>query len=152
MWEAQLYRECGVDGVMVENMHDIPYLRGAVGPEVTACMARVCSEVRQAIGGIPLGVQVLAGECASCPSLSSPSSISFPSSIHPFSLHSFIHPSLHPSIHPPTLPLPNYTHPHSLPPSLPLLNCRSQQGGPSSGSSVQCRLHQSRRICVLTRS
>ena len=59
--EAKVYRDCGLDGVIVENMHDTPYLRG-VGPEVTACMSRVCVEVKQAIGGdLPLGVQILAG-------------------------------------------------------------------------------------------
>lgn len=28
--EARIYRETGVDGVIVENMHDVPYLRGEV--------------------------------------------------------------------------------------------------------------------------
>ena len=66
MREARVYRECGLDGVMLENMHDVPYVRGgAVGPEVTACMTRVCADVRQAIGGdMPLGVQILAGMLA----------------------------------------------------------------------------------------
>ena len=36
--EAQLYRETGVDGVIIENMHDVPYLRGEVGPEIVAAM------------------------------------------------------------------------------------------------------------------
>lgn len=62
--EARTYRECGVDGIIVENMHDTPYLRGhQVGPEVTACMTRVCVEVRQTLGGdLPLGVQILSGK------------------------------------------------------------------------------------------
>src|SRR4051812_40704434 len=34
--EARVYRECGVDGVIIENMHDVPYLKGEVGPEMTA--------------------------------------------------------------------------------------------------------------------
>ena len=61
--EARLYQECGLDGILVENMHDVPYLRGGVvGPEVTSCMTRVCSEVKLAIGeNMPLGVQILAG-------------------------------------------------------------------------------------------
>lgn len=60
--EARVYQECQVDGVMVENMHDTPYVREGGGPEVTACMTRVCAEVRQALGGsIPLGVQILSG-------------------------------------------------------------------------------------------
>ncbi|HEX8557704.1 MAG TPA: BtpA/SgcQ family protein, partial [Pyrinomonadaceae bacterium] len=40
--EASLYRGCGVDGLMVENMHDTPYMRGRVGPEIVAAMAVVC--------------------------------------------------------------------------------------------------------------
>ena len=60
--EAKVYQECGLDGVVVENMHDVPYVRGGVGPEITACMTRVCAEVRQAISGnISLGVQILSG-------------------------------------------------------------------------------------------
>ena len=62
--EARLYREHGLDGVIVENMHDTPYI-SSVGPEVTACMTRVCWEVRQAMGGdLPLGVQILSGKPA----------------------------------------------------------------------------------------
>ena len=57
--EAELYRECGVDGLMVENMHDTPYLRGRVGPEVVAALAVVCRAVKAA-AGLPTGVQVLA--------------------------------------------------------------------------------------------
>ena len=44
--EAALYREGGVDGLMVENMHDVPYLRGGVGPEVVAAMAVVGRAVK----------------------------------------------------------------------------------------------------------
>ena len=36
--EAAVYRECGVDGIAIENMHDVPYLRGSVGPEIVAAM------------------------------------------------------------------------------------------------------------------
>ncbi len=60
--EAGVYREAGVDALMVENMHDRPYLRGvALGSEVTAAMTRVACEVRSAVPDLPLGVQVLAG-------------------------------------------------------------------------------------------
>ena len=57
--EAQVYLNAGFTGVMIENMHDRPYLKGAVGPETVAAMAVVGSEVRRATG-LPLGVQVLA--------------------------------------------------------------------------------------------
>jgi hypothetical protein len=58
--EAALYREGGVDGLMVENMHDVPYLRGGVGPEVVAAMAVVARAVK-AEASLPVGVQILAG-------------------------------------------------------------------------------------------
>ena len=45
---------------MIENMHDRPYMRGTVGPEVVAAMATVGRELRRAVP-LPLGVQVLAG-------------------------------------------------------------------------------------------
>lgn len=58
--EARLYRDAGFDAVLIENMHDLPYLRGTVGPEITAAMAVVGRAVRDAVD-LPLGVQVLAG-------------------------------------------------------------------------------------------
>ena len=58
--EAQLYREAGVDGVIVENMHDVPYLRGEVGPEIVAAMTAICIEVKKECR-VPVGVQILAG-------------------------------------------------------------------------------------------
>ena len=58
--EAARYRDGGVDGLLVENMHDVPYLRGSVGPEVVAAMAVVARAVK-AEGRLPVGVQILAG-------------------------------------------------------------------------------------------
>jgi membrane complex biogenesis BtpA family protein len=58
--EARLYREHGFDALMIENMHDLPYLRGAVPPETVAAMTAVGREVRREVP-LPLGVQVLAG-------------------------------------------------------------------------------------------
>ena len=58
--EAKVYREAGFHGLMIENMHDRPYLKGAVGPETVAAMAAAGNEVRTAVP-LPLGVQVLAG-------------------------------------------------------------------------------------------
>lgn len=57
--EARLYAGAGFHGLMIENMHDRPYLKGAVGPEIVAAMAVVGREVRRAVP-LPLGVQVLA--------------------------------------------------------------------------------------------
>src|SRR6185503_5150425 len=58
--EAKIYRECGVDGVIIENMHDVPYMRGEVGPEIVAAMTAIGSEVKSECG-LPVGVQILAG-------------------------------------------------------------------------------------------
>lgn len=58
--EARVYRDASFTALLVENMHDRPYLRGEVGPEIVAAMARIGSEVRAA-AALPLGVQVLAG-------------------------------------------------------------------------------------------
>ena len=58
--EARMYREAGVDGVIIENMHDVPYLRGEVGPEIVAAMTAVAVEVKRECG-LPAGVQILAG-------------------------------------------------------------------------------------------
>ena len=58
--EARLLTEAGVDAILLENMHDAPYLRRRVGPEVVASMTAVAFAVR-AVTALPLGVQILAG-------------------------------------------------------------------------------------------
>src|SRR5215216_1028630 len=58
--EAKVYWECGVDGIAIENMHDVPYLRGEVGPEIVAAMALVGQAVKTE-SGLPVGIQILAG-------------------------------------------------------------------------------------------
>ncbi len=58
--ECAIYREAGVHGVALENMHDVPYLRGGVGPEITAAMTVLARAVKEA-GGLPCGIQILAG-------------------------------------------------------------------------------------------
>ncbi len=58
--EAQILREAGFDGLILENMHDRPYLNGRVGPEVVATMAIACHEVRRVVD-FPVGIQILAG-------------------------------------------------------------------------------------------
>src|ERR1051326_2288642 len=40
---ARVYKECGVDGVIIENMHDVPYLKGEVGPEIVAGLGSIGS-------------------------------------------------------------------------------------------------------------
>ncbi|EFX83456.1 hypothetical protein DAPPUDRAFT_301873 [Daphnia pulex] len=58
--EAELYLRHNLDGVIIENMHDIPYIKGPVGPEIIAAMTRICSDVKHMLPNIPCGLQVLA--------------------------------------------------------------------------------------------
>src|SRR5882724_10745794 len=58
--DARTYATAGFHGLIIENMHDRPYLKRSVGPEIGAAMAVIGAEVRRAVP-LPLGVQVLAG-------------------------------------------------------------------------------------------
>jgi len=58
--EAKLYEQHGLDAIILENMHDVPYLNQKVGPEITASMAAIAAEIKKNIS-IPCGVQILAG-------------------------------------------------------------------------------------------
>jgi membrane complex biogenesis BtpA family protein len=58
--EARWYAAGGVDGIGIENMHDVPYLRGAVGPEIVAALTVIAQAVK-AESRLPVGIQILAG-------------------------------------------------------------------------------------------
>ncbi len=59
--EAALYAEAGFHGLILENTHDRPYVKGAaVGPEIVAALGMIGAEIRRDCP-LPLGVQVLAG-------------------------------------------------------------------------------------------
>lgn len=58
--EALLYQSLGVPALMIENMHDVPYLNRNVGPEITALMTIILHEIKKQID-LPLGIQILAG-------------------------------------------------------------------------------------------
>ena len=62
--ETSLYSRLGVDGLIIENMHDTPYcLARDLEPHITACMSVVGRRVRDLVTDrtVPVGVQVLAG-------------------------------------------------------------------------------------------
>jgi len=60
--EAEAYQAAGFTGILLENMHDRPYCKGKVGPEIVAVMTAVCVAVRRQVGpGYPMGLQILAG-------------------------------------------------------------------------------------------
>lgn len=58
-YEAHLLESTGFDAILIENMHDAPYLYQTIGPEITAAMTAVCARVRAAVK-LEIGVQVLA--------------------------------------------------------------------------------------------
>ncbi|XP_044253880.1 uncharacterized protein F13E9.13, mitochondrial, partial [Tribolium madens] len=60
--DTETYLKWGLDGILVENMHDLPYIQSKhFTPETVATMTRVCAEIRRiAPEGVPCGVQVLA--------------------------------------------------------------------------------------------
>ncbi|RWS19260.1 uncharacterized protein B4U80_00137 [Leptotrombidium deliense] len=56
-----MYKKYNFDGVIVENMHDIPYVCSRdSGPEVLSVMTAVCVEVKKLLPNIACGVQILA--------------------------------------------------------------------------------------------
>lgn len=60
MEEGDLYLRAGVEAILIENMHDRPYLLRQVGPEITSFLAVIGYELKRLVK-IPCGVQVLAG-------------------------------------------------------------------------------------------
>lgn len=58
--DALTYKEAGVDALLVENMHDVPYLKGYVEPETVAAMTVVANAVKYECM-MPVGIQILAG-------------------------------------------------------------------------------------------
>jgi membrane complex biogenesis BtpA family protein len=58
--EARSLEAAGFHGLLIENMHDRPYLKRTAGPEIVASMVAVGREIRRAVP-LPLGVQILAG-------------------------------------------------------------------------------------------
>ncbi len=58
--DARLLVQGGVDAIMIENMHDRPYLNRKVGPEVVSAMTAVAAALRREFD-LPIGIQILAG-------------------------------------------------------------------------------------------
>jgi len=58
--EGRILAQAGFDAIIIENMHDRPYVHAQHGPETTAAMTRVALAVLDAVD-VPLGVQILSG-------------------------------------------------------------------------------------------
>jgi hypothetical protein len=59
--EATIYKSANIDSIMIENMHDAPYLKRSVGPEITSMMSIIGYELRKVFPDKPIGIQILAG-------------------------------------------------------------------------------------------
>lgn len=57
--EASILKGSGIDAIMIENMHDRPYMKATVGPEVVAAMTILAHEVKS-VCDLPCGIQILA--------------------------------------------------------------------------------------------
>ena len=58
--DASLLADAGFDALIIENMHDVPYLRRTVGAEIVASMSVIARALRETVD-LPLGIQILAG-------------------------------------------------------------------------------------------
>ncbi|EDV25453.1 Uncharacterized protein F13E9.13, mitochondrial [Trichoplax sp. H2] len=57
--EAEIYSKAGIDALMVENMHDVPYIKKNLGPEIVSAMSILGYEVKSKTK-LPCGLQILA--------------------------------------------------------------------------------------------
>jgi membrane complex biogenesis BtpA family protein len=57
--EAKTLKDVGFDALIIENMHDRPYINPPHPPHTTSAMTRVAVAVREAVGGMAMGIQVL---------------------------------------------------------------------------------------------
>jgi membrane complex biogenesis BtpA family protein len=74
--EARIYKDAGVDALMIENMHDVPYLKNDVGHEISTLLAIIAYLIKQETQ-LPLGVQVLAGANKAALAVAKAASIDF---------------------------------------------------------------------------
>jgi len=58
--EALIFEENGLAAVMIENMHDLPYINRNVGHEVSTLMSIIAYEIKQKTD-LKCGIQILAG-------------------------------------------------------------------------------------------
>ena len=58
--EANILQNEGFNAIIIENMHDVPYLNRNVGPEIISAFATIGTILKNQIK-IPIGIQILAG-------------------------------------------------------------------------------------------
>lgn len=57
--EARTLRDAGFDAVLIENMHDVPYVNAPHDPATVAAMTHIAGAVRSALSDTPVGIQIL---------------------------------------------------------------------------------------------
>lgn len=59
--EARVLEAAGFDAIIIENMHDIPYVHGEeLTPDITSAMTAIACSISASIS-IPFGIQILSG-------------------------------------------------------------------------------------------
>src|SRR5919108_780856 len=56
--DLEIYKQAGVDSVILENDHDLPYIQPPLDKKGIALMTNIAKEVRKRFEG-PIGVQML---------------------------------------------------------------------------------------------
>ena len=56
--DLEIYKEAGVDGILLENDHDLPYTQPPLDEKGVALMTKIAKEVRGRFDG-PIGIQML---------------------------------------------------------------------------------------------
>jgi uncharacterized protein len=74
--EARIYKKAGIDSIMIENMHDTPYIKGGVGHEISSLMCLIAYLIKQETQ-LPVGIQILAGANKEALAVAKASSIDF---------------------------------------------------------------------------
>ena len=57
--DAAALKSGGIDGVIIENFGDSPFSAGPVAPATVAFMTRIALAVREQLGHLPIGINVL---------------------------------------------------------------------------------------------
>ncbi len=63
--DCKVYRDGGVEGVIVENFGDVPFSAGSVHPVTVASMTRAAVELKKEFSGIHFGINVLRNDAES---------------------------------------------------------------------------------------
>ncbi len=74
--EATALATGGVDGLIIENFHDVPFTKGPVDPAVVSAMSLAVKRVRQLVD-LPIGVNVLRNDANSALAIASCTGASF---------------------------------------------------------------------------